>query len=112
MNLGQSWQRIKVIYVHILLTPNLILNVTRQHDRGVLAQVLTMTDVAESEKKVIIIIMMIALKGAVRDFYSISSLRRELSPTCTLKWPQRNRMQITCNSSNAYHVQHVGQLSY
>ena len=40
-------------------------------------------------------------------FFAISSLRRELSPTCTLKWPRRNRVQITCNTSSAYHVQHV-----
>ena len=38
---------------------------------------------------------------------TISSLRRELSPTRTLKWPGRNRAQITCNTSRAYHVQHV-----
>ena len=53
-------------------------------------------------------------------FFTISSQRRELSPTRTLKWPVRNRAQITCNTSSAYHVQvscHVplgtkGQLSY
>ena len=37
----------------------------------------------------------------------MSSLRRELSPTRTLKWPGRNHVQITCNTSSAYHVQHV-----
>ena len=63
---------------------------------------------------IIIIIVIIAFKGA------ISSLRREPSPTRTLKWPVRNRVQITCNTSSAYHVQvscYVplgtnGQLSY
>ena len=40
-------------------------------------------------------------------FFTISSLRHELSPTRTLKWPERNRVQITCNTPNAYHVQHV-----
>ena len=40
-------------------------------------------------------------------FLTISSLRRELSPTHTLKRPGRNRVQITCNTSSAYHVQHV-----
>ena len=40
-------------------------------------------------------------------FFTISSLRRELSPTRTLKWPGRNRVQITCNTSSAYQVQHV-----
>ena len=38
-------------------------------------------------------------------FFTISSQRRELSPTRTLKWPGRNRVQITCNTSSAYHVQ-------
>ena len=38
-------------------------------------------------------------------FFTISSLRRELSPTRTLKWPERNRVQITCKTSSAYHVQ-------
>ena len=39
--------------------------------------------------------------------FTISSQRRELSLTRTLKWPRRNRVQITCNTSSAYHVQHV-----
>ena len=51
--------------------------------------------------------MMVAFKGAIRDLFTISSLRRELSPTRTLKWPRRNHVQITCNTSSAYHVQHV-----
>ena len=53
-------------------------------------------------------------------FFTISSQRRELSPTCTLKWPRRNRAHITCNTSSADHVQvscymplgTKGQLSY
>ena len=40
-------------------------------------------------------------------FFTISSLRREPSPTRTLKWPRRNLVQITCNTSSAHHVQHV-----
>ena len=40
-------------------------------------------------------------------FFTISSKRRELSPSRTLKWPRRNRVQITCNTSSADHVQHV-----
>ena len=40
-------------------------------------------------------------------FFTISSQRRELSPTRTLKWPRRSCVQITCNTSSAYHVQHV-----
>ena len=38
-------------------------------------------------------------------FFTISSQRREPSSTRTLKWPGRNRVQITCNTSSAYHVQ-------
>ena len=53
-------------------------------------------------------------------FFTISSQRCELSPTRTLKWPGRNRVQITCNTLSAYHVQvsccaplgTKGQLSY
>ena len=30
-----------------------------------------------------------------------------LSPTGTLKWPGRNGVQITCNTSDTYHVQHT-----
>ena len=40
-------------------------------------------------------------------FFTISSLRREPSPTRTLKWPGHSRVQITCNTSSAYHVQYV-----
>ena len=41
--------------------------------------------------------VMIAFIGAVRDlFFTISSLRREQSPTPTFKWPRRSRVQITC----------------
>ena len=35
---------------------------------------------------------------------TISSLRRELSPTRRLFWPGRNRVQITCTIKSAYHV--------
>ena len=48
----------------------------------------------------VVVVVVIALKGAkIRDLYS--SLRRELSPTRALKWPGRNRVQITCNISSA-----------
>ena len=33
-------------------------------------------------------------------FFTISSQRRELSPTRTLKWPGRNRVEITCNATH------------
>ena len=47
-------------------------------------------------------LIIIAFKGAIRDFFTISSLRREPSPARTL-----NRVQIICNASSASHVQHV-----
>ena len=40
-------------------------------------------------------------------FFTVSSLRRDLSPTRALKWPGSIQVQITCNTSSAYHVQHV-----
>ena len=52
-------------------------------------------------------IIIIAFKGAIRDFFTISSLRRELSPTRKLKWPGSNRVEIMYNISSTYHVQHV-----
>ena len=53
-------------------------------------------------------------------FFTISSQRHELSSTRMLKRPGHNRVQITCNTSSAYHVQvscyvplgTKGQLSY
>ena len=58
---------------------------------------------------IIITTITIALKGAIRNFFPISSLCCQLSPTCTLKWPGCNRVQscathqafITCNMSCA-----------
>ena len=40
-------------------------------------------------------------------FFTISSLHRKRSPTHTLKWIGSNCLQIMCNTSSAYHVQHV-----
>ena len=40
-------------------------------------------------------------------FFTISFQRCKLSPTRMLKWPRCNRVQITCNTSSAYHVQLV-----
>ena len=39
--------------------------------------------------------------------FTISSMRRVQSPTHTLKRPGSNRVQITCNTSSVYHMQHV-----
>ena len=40
-------------------------------------------------------------------FLTIFSLCRKLSPTRTLKWAGCNCVQIMCNTSSAYHMQHV-----
>ena len=66
---------------------------------------LTIWPVATTRQKLQItrIIIIITLKGAIQDF-TISSLRREQSPTHTLKWPGWNHVQITFNSSSVYHV--------
>ena len=40
-------------------------------------------------------------------FLTISSLHRKLSPTRTLKWPGHSHVQITCNTSSVFHMQHV-----
>ena len=53
-----------------------------------------------------LIIIIIVFKGAIRFFFAISSLRLEPSPIRTL-WPEHNRVQITCNTLGAHHVQHV-----
>ena len=42
-----------------------------------------------------------------RFFFTISCLHREPSPVRTLKWPGRNRVQITCNTRRVYHVHQV-----
>ena len=56
---------------------------------------------------IMMMIIIIAFKGAIQDCLTNSSLRCEPSPTRTLKWPGRNRVQIKCNTSGAYLVQHV-----
>ena len=37
-------------------------------------------------------------------FFTVSSLRHELPPTRTLKWPGFSRVQITCNTSGTHHM--------
>ena len=51
-----------------------------------------------------IIIIIIAFKGAIGDFITISSQRHKLLLTRTLKWPGHNRVQIMCNTLSAYRV--------
>ena len=46
----------------------------------------------------ILIMIIIAFTDAIQDFFTISSLRHEPFPTRTLKWPGRNRLQITCST--------------
>ena len=69
---------------------------------------------------IIIIMIIIAFKGAIRDSFTISSLCRKPSPTRTLEWRGRNRVQITCSTSSVYYGNmsclvprgKKGQLSY
>ena len=44
------------------------------------------------------VIIIIILKVAMWDFFTIPSLRHKLSPTRTLKWPGCNHVQIMCNT--------------
>ena len=68
---------------------------------------------------IIIIIIIIAFKGTVRDFFTISTLRRELSLTRTLKQPRHSSVcksratqlaPITCNVSCATWYEGTAQL--
>ena len=53
-----------------------------------------------------IIITIIVFKDTILHFLQLLSVPRTVS-TPTLKRPGRNRVQITCNTSIAYHVQHI-----
>ena len=61
---------------------------------------------------IIIIIIIIVFKGAIRDFFTISLQSRELSPTRTLKWPgaivcksrATHRALITCKCHVTCHL--------
>ena len=63
------------------------------------------------------LIIMVAQKGETWDFiwvffkffnfFCLQSPHCAASPTRTLRWPGRNRVQITCTTSGAYHVQHA-----
>ena len=54
---------------------------------------------------ILVTIIIIAFKDAIQDFLQ--------SPHCAVNhlqrstWPRCNHVQITCNTSSAYHVQHV-----
>ena len=59
---------------------------------------------------IVIIMMMLLMMMTKTNKQKIAfkgTLRREPSPTRTLKWPGLSRVQITCNTSSAYHVQYV-----
>ena len=62
------------------------------------------------EQEVMIIIITTALKEAIQEFFTLSTLRHELSPSCTLKWPVHNHVQITCYLSTATWCE--GTISY
>ena len=53
------------------------------------------------------VIIIIAFQGAIRDFFTISSLHCEPSQTRTLKWSWCNHVKTMCNTSSTYHVQCV-----
>ena len=50
--------------------------------------------------------IVMAYKSTIQQFF-VSSQRSKLSQTCTLKWRGCNHMQIMCNTSSPYYVQHV-----
>ena len=91
-----SPDRVKMALLRALLT----------EESGVIIVVITMIIIIINIIIIIIIIIiMTAFKGAVRDFVQSPPLRRELSPTRTLKWPRRNPVQIMCNTSSVYQMQ-------
>ena len=61
---------------------------------------------------VVVVVVVIAFKGANRDFFfSISSLRREPSPTRTLKWPGQHTQRLS-RATRYVPRGTKGQLSY
>ena len=56
---------------------------------------------------IIVIIIIIEFKGTNLRFLQSPQCAANCLPTRTLKSPGRNRVQITCHTSSAYHVQHV-----
>ena len=56
---------------------------------------------------VVIVITIIAFKGAIRDFLQSPHCAANCLQHVRSSGPGRNRVQITCNTSSTYHVQHV-----
>ena len=55
-----------------------------------------------------IMIIIISVKHAIRDFCNLlTGPQTAQTPTDTLKRPGYSRVQITCNTSSTYHMQHV-----
>ena len=54
---------------------------------------------------IIIVINNNRIQRRYSRFFTISSQRREPSPTCVLKLPGHNQVQTTCNTQSAHHVQ-------
>ena len=67
----------------------------------------TNTVVVGRSVKTEVLMIIIEFQRCSSRYFTISSLPREPSPTRTLKWPGHNHVQITCNTSSAYHVHHV-----
>ena len=61
--------------------------------------------ISHTIKTIIIIIRIIALKGAIRDFYNLLTASRTVSNTYA-RVARCNRVQIMCNTSSTYHMQH------
>ena len=127
---GSEWNRVELLLLPLLLLPPPLLLLLTMMTIVVMIGIvmmkimemrMTLTMMVVTAKTTIIIINNNnRIQRRYSRFFTISSQRRELSPTRTLKWPGRNRVQITCNTSSAYHVQvscyvplgTKGQLSY
>ena len=48
-----------------------------------------------------------SIKRRDSRYFIISSLRHHLSQKSTFKWPGRYSVQIMCNASSAYDMQHI-----
>ena len=55
----------------------------------------------------IVLIIIIAFKGAIRDFLQFPHCAANRLQHVRASGPGHNRVQIACNTSSAYHVQHV-----
>ena len=87
--------------VMMMLLMTVMLTVATTTTTIIIMMMLIITTITTATTAIIIIIIIIAFKGAIRDCL--------LSPHCATNRLHhvRNRVQITCNTSSAYHVLHV-----